>query len=103
MTGQTAACLSDHEITRDAHGYYTVVISDPAHRPRTASNWLPVGDPYDGWPTVRQFLPSPTFRQAIGNLPPGSDLQTAMGAYFPQAAYCSTARFDAGGPTACLH
>ena len=102
MTGQTAACLSDHEITRDADGNFTVVISDPAHRPTNAPNWLPVGDPYDGWPNVRQFLPNPGFPEAIGNLTPGADLATAMGPYFPQSGYCSTKTFEAGGVSACL-
>jgi hypothetical protein len=94
MTGQTAACLSDHEIVRDAKGMYTVVISDPAHRPATAANWLPIGDPYDGWPNVRQYLPNPQFREGIGNLPPGADLGSAMGAYLPVSGYCSVAAFE---------
>jgi hypothetical protein len=102
MTGQTAACLADHAIALDSDGDYTVVISDPAHRPSNAANWLPVGDPYDGWPTVRQFLPNPHFSQAIGNLQPGANLQTAMGAYFPQSGYCSTSTFEHGGAAACL-
>jgi hypothetical protein len=102
MTGQTVACLADHQIMRDPDGYFTVVISDPAHRPHNAPNWLPVGDPYDGWPSVRQFLPSPTFREAIENIKPGADLQTAMAAYYPVSGYCSTATFEGGGSAACL-
>jgi hypothetical protein len=102
MTGQTVACLSDHDIARDPDGWFTMVISDPADRPTNAPNWLPVGDPYDGWPTLRQFLPNPNFKEAIQNITPGADLQTAMGDYFPRSGYCTTATFEQGGAAACL-
>jgi hypothetical protein len=101
-TGQTVACLADHDIALDGDGFFTVVISDPTHRPANAPNWLPVGGVYEGWPTVRQFLPDPTFAEAIQNLPAGADLQNAMGAYYPIAGYCSRATFEQGGVSACL-
>jgi hypothetical protein len=101
-SGQTVACLADHQIVRDPDGYFTVVISDPADRPANAPNWLPVGGLYEGWPTLRQFLPDPTFKQAIENIAPGADLPTAMGVYYPVSGYCSTATFEQGGVAACL-
>lgn len=42
------------------------------------------------------------FKQAIENITPGTDLQTAMGDYFPVSGYCSRATFEHGGVIACL-
>ena len=101
MTGQTSACFADHEVVRDPNGDYTVVISGPDYRPSNVANWLPIGDPYDGWPNLRQYLPDPRFREGIGNLGPGADLAAAMGAYFPVSGYCTKAAFEETG-AGCL-
>lgn len=101
-SGQTVACLADHQIRRDLDGTFTVVISDPAHRPANAPNWLPIGGAYEGWPTLRQFLSDPTFTEAIEHIAPGADVRASMGPYYPISGYCATATFEQGGADACL-
>lgn len=100
-TGQTAGCIADHEFHLDGSGYYTLVISTPAHRPKNARDWLPLGGSYEGWPTYRQFLPSSRFRQAIQNVDVRRDLRIQMGPFFPKSGYCSKANFERRG-FACL-
>lgn len=77
-------------------------MSAAADRPVNAANWLPLGDPYDGWIYMRQFLASPWFTQSISSVQPGQDPAAVMGPYFPHSGYCSTATFEADGPDACL-
>lgn len=89
------ACLHDDQVALDADGSFTIAISDPAHRPRSARNWLPFGAEPGGQVLYRHMLPSPAFlpfsAQGAGDRPPAE----TMGAYFPRAAYCSRARFEA--------
>ena len=99
---QTVACLADHEFALDSDGDFTLVVSDPDHRPANAPNWLPLGDVYDGWIYMRQFLAAPDFQQAIANIPPGETAEESMGSYFPVSAYCSAAVFETSGAAGCL-
>jgi hypothetical protein len=99
--GRTVACLNDEQFKLDSDGGFTIAISAPADRPTNASNWLPWGPESDARLLYRQMLPSPSFYPvsaqaaiASGNTSQ-SGLQAVMGAYFPQAVYCSTARFEA--------
>jgi hypothetical protein len=84
---------------------FTFVISDAAHRP-TANmdgvNWIPWG-PWESDSILYRFgLPSNAFTQAPQNVPVGEDPAIKMGAYFPRAAYCSTAAFELVGAVGCL-
>jgi hypothetical protein len=99
---QTVACLADHEITPDPSGTYTITVSGGPDRPPGARNWLPIGDVYEGWIYMRQFLASPGFTQSISSVGPGQDPATVMGPYFPRSAYCSDATYASGGADACL-
>ncbi|HZU78328.1 MAG TPA: hypothetical protein VE991_00320 [Acidimicrobiales bacterium] len=99
---QTVACLADHEISLDPDGTFTVTVSSGPDRPAGAGNWLPIGDVYEGWIYIRQFLASPGFGQSISSVGPGQDPATVMGPYFPRSAYCSTALYDARGADGCL-
>ena len=86
-------CLSDSRIELDEDGWYTIAISDPAKRPRSARNWLPFGPEPDGQVLYRHMLPSERF---FPHSAQGADgpLEEAMGEYYPRAAYCSAAQFD---------
>jgi len=107
-TQRYVACSPDYQTPLDSQGYVTAVISDPSNRPAnaTAANgvtWLPWGPYYDGMPFYRQMLASPSFAQAISQVPLGTDPQSIEGEYYPVAAYCTKQRFEQGGWQACLH
>ena len=95
-TNESIECLSDHEIRRDASGFFTLVVSDPRHRPNNAANWLPFGV-YEGWLTYRQFLPDPAYHASIQSAAMTADVKAAMGAYYPRSGYCTTAAFQSRG------
>jgi hypothetical protein len=99
---QTVACLHDHQLQLDGDGRYTIAISTAADRPAHAANWLPLGDVYDGWIYMRQFLASRSFGQSISSVGPQQDPARVMGPYFPSSGYCSTATYEQQGPAACL-
>ena len=97
LTQRFVACLADFQVTVDPDGFFTIAVSDPDDRPATAKNWIPWGGPYyEGSVIYRHMLPSSGFAGAIQKVAYGQDPRTVMGDYFPQAAYCSAAEFDAG-------
>ena len=101
-------CTADYQTPLDAEGNFTVVVSDPGDRPEnaTAANgvaWLPWGELYyEGAIIYRHMLPAAGFDHAIQNIPQAADPADVMGEYMPIARYCTTQRFEAGGPDACL-
>jgi hypothetical protein len=105
-TTRVISCAADYHAAIKG-GYYTYVISDPDARPAnaTASNgvtWLPWGGIFpSGYVVYRNLLPAATFAQAIQNVGEASSPESVMGPYFPSAAYCSKATFEAGGWQAC--
>jgi len=105
-TTRVLACQADYQAPI-THGYYTYVVSDPDERPANAIaadgvTWLPWGGTMaSGQVIYRNMLPAASFAQAVQNVPEGASAQTLMGAYYPQAVYCTTATFEAGGWKAC--
>lgn len=96
-TQRFIACLADYQVRVDADGFFTIAVSDPDDKPATAKNWLPWGGPfYEGNVIYRHMLPSPGFPGAIQRVAYGQNPRAVMGDYFPEAAYCSAAEFDAG-------
>ena len=102
------SCAADFE-ANVKDGYYTYVISDPSQRPKnaTASNgvaWLPWGasDP-TAVVIYRNMLVSENFHHAVQDVAKGQDAQKVMGAYFPDAVYCSRAILERGGWKACFY
>lgn len=104
------ACVHDEEVPVDAKGFYTIVVSRVADRPRNAIKacgvaWLPMADDGDGSgdPDVtvlqlRHMLGTGNFPhsvQAIGKL---GDEEKDMGAYFPHGQYVSTSGFELALP-----
>jgi len=94
------ACSADSQTVLDAQGYFTIVVSDAADRPANATaeqhiSWLPWGPYPDGLLLYRHMLPAPGYAATMSNVPQGTDPQAVMGEYFPQAAYCSRASFEA--------
>lgn len=105
-------CAADLQVPTADQGRVTAVVSFPADRPAnaTAANgitWLPMSatDPTAiEQVSLRNMLVSNDFanspKSAAGHTV--ADAQEAMGEYYPQAAMCDVATFEAGGADACL-
>ena len=94
-TTQYYGCVNDELVPLNRHGYYTIAISTAAARPANATlacgvAWLPAGPLTHTLLLMRNMLPSPTFRQAIQNVPVGHEQQD-MGANYPAGTYYPTA------------
>lgn len=91
-------CVYDEQVPLDQDGFYTIVLSRAADRPRNAIAecgiaWLPMADDGDGAVDedvtvvqIRNMLASPDFAQAIQRVEPGME-QQIMGPYLPRAFY----------------
>lgn len=96
------ACMRDDQVPVDHSGYYTVVISTAANRPRNAKaacgyTWLPAGPSPQTVLILRNMLPAPGFRHAIQDSSPGNERQV-MGPYYPRGRYYSSvAAFEKQG------
>jgi hypothetical protein len=96
-TTRYVACTPDHAMRLDGEGYFTVVISDPAHKPtnlRPTDTWLPAGAYPDVFVLYRQMLPASSFAQAIAFAPSPAAAPKTMGAYYPDTRICTAARFE---------
>jgi hypothetical protein len=87
-------CKQDDQIPTDKHGYYTIVVSRTAARPRNATEacgvaWVPAGPLSTAVLILRNMLPDPSFAQAIQNASPGTEAAT-MGKYYPRGTYYAT-------------
>lgn len=92
-------CLFDEEIPVDQNGYYTVVVSRVADRPRNAKpecgiGWLPMAEDGDGAVDpdmtivqIRHMLASNNFKHTIANVEQQKDLASVMGEYLPKTHY----------------
>jgi hypothetical protein len=105
------ACKADYQVALDAQGYYNFVVSTLADKPSNATaahgvtwlDWGPTNVP--GALILRNMLPAAGFHHAVQDAPKQATPQLAaqvMGAYYPQAVYCTTAQFEAGGPPSCF-
>jgi hypothetical protein len=96
-TTRYVACLDDSRIAVDADGYFTMIVSDPQHRPRSlrpGDNWLPAGPYADTFVLYRQMLPDPGWAQAIEHSPSAAEAPKTMGPFYPLTRICTTARFE---------
>ena len=92
-------CLFDEEVPLDRNGFYTIVVSKAADRPRNANpacgiGWLPIADDGDGIQDpdvaivqIRNMLASDDFEEAIQKVSANSMAQLVMGPYFPNSFY----------------
>jgi hypothetical protein len=99
-------CVPDYKSTIRGHDI-TFVISSPANRPANATSadgvtWLPWGDQPAAQIVYRNILPAASFPYAAESITsPTQSVPATMGAYYPTAAYCSTATFERGGWRGC--
>lgn len=92
-------CLYDEEVPLDKAGYYTIMVSRVADRPRNARKecglaWLPMADDGDGMfdadvsiVQIRNMLANPGFKHAVQRVEQQKDIADVMGAYLPQTRY----------------
>ncbi len=92
-------CLFDEEIPLDENGFYTVMVSRAADRPRNAIKecgiaWLPMADDGDGMfdddvtvVQIRQMLAAPEFGNAIKRVDKQAELEAVLGPYMPRTRY----------------
>ncbi|MGD9710909.1 MAG: hypothetical protein AB7V46_02435 [Thermomicrobiales bacterium] len=107
-----AGCIPDFEIPIASDGTYTIVVSQPEDRPETATTengvaWLQGADPsLPDLIGMRHILPSDDFASqsawAVSAEATAAEAAAIMGSYYPQARYCDTATFEAGGVDACF-
>jgi hypothetical protein len=105
-SGRVNDCLHDEEFPVDAQGFYTLVMSRAADRPRNAIKecgvgWLPMADVGDGSGETdlsllvhRQMLGSGEFKEALIHVKTQTDLAKNLGPYMPQGRYTTTAAFE---------
>lgn len=98
-TTQYTGCVKDDDVKLDSRGYYTIVISNAANEPTTATcpgiEWLPKGPTPSAPVILRNMLPAPTFAHAIQRIPSQGQEQATLGPYYPQGYYFDhAANFD---------
>ncbi len=103
-------CVHDENIPVGPDGFYTLVVSREADRPRNATvqcgvAWLPMADDGDGAgdPDVtvlqlRHMLGTGDFKHAIQGVRNGKTILEDMAAYAPQGRYISTSAFEIALP-----
>jgi len=107
VTGATNFCVDDEQVRTDRRGYYTIVVSRRADRPRSVGaahgitwlRWSPTGDgDLDrdwGRLVVRNMLPLTSFAHSIQKTHTAGDEQAVLGPYLPIVTYFKdAAAFD---------
>jgi hypothetical protein len=95
-TQRVFSCLADDRITVDEQGFYTVVVSNAAHRPQNARAacgfaWLAWGPTTQGLLIYRHLLADRDFSGAINRIPePGRERET-LGEHYPEGRYLADA------------
>lgn len=103
-------CVHDEKIPVGPDGFYTLVVSRAADRPRNARNecgiaWLPMADDGDGAGEadvtvlqLRHMLGAGEFKNAVQNVQSAESMARDMGAYYPRGRYLSTSAFETALP-----
>ncbi len=106
------ACAYDEQVPVGPDGYYTLVVSRAADRPRNAIAqcgiaWLPMADDGDGAVDadvtilqLRHMLGEGDFKYAVQSVQSQETMAKDMGEYYPRGRYVSTSAFETGVP--CL-
>jgi hypothetical protein len=108
LTTRVNSCAADSQTVVAKDGYITIVISDPAQRPKNAVSskgvtWIPWGSSDEkGLVLYRHMTPAKGFAQAVQRVDEGEDPVKVMGAYYPNARYCTKTAFESRGWNGCL-
>jgi hypothetical protein len=105
-------CVHDENVPLGPDGYYTIVVSRAADRPRNAIPecgvaWLPMADDGDGAADddvtvlqLRHMLGTGNFPHSVQAVGKPGDEEKVMGEYFPRGRYVTTSGFETAVP--CL-
>jgi hypothetical protein len=103
-------CVHDENVPVGPDGYYTIVVSRKADRPRNAIPqcgiaWLPMADDGDGAADndvtvlqLRHMLGTGDFKYAVQAITSHGSIAKDMGDYFPRGRYISTSAFEIAAP-----
>ncbi len=103
-------CVHDENIPVGPDGYYTLVVSRVADRPRNARAecgiaWLPMADDGDGAVDedatvlqLRHMLGAGDFKYAVQGVQSHGSMAQDMGEYYPRGRYMSTNAFETAVP-----
>ena len=106
------ACVYDEHVPVGPDGFYTLVVSRTADRPRNARPecgvaWLPMADDGDGAGDadvtvlqLRHMLGTGDFKHAVQSVRSAATMAEDMGEYYPRGRYVSTSAFETAQP--CL-
>jgi hypothetical protein len=104
------ACVHDEKIPVGPDGFYTLVLSRKADRPRNAVTqcgvaWLPMADDGDGAADddvtvlqLRHMLGNGNFANAIQGISKVGMEEKDMGPYYPRGRYMTTNQFETAVP-----
>lgn len=104
------ACLHDEKIPVGPDGYYTLVVSRAADRPRNATPqcgiaWLPMADDGDGAADedatvlqLRHMLGTGDFKYAVQGVKSHRTMAEDMGEYYPRGRYLTVSAFETAVP-----
>ena len=105
-SGSARDCMLDQELREDEEGFYTVVISDEAHRPgnleEVGATWIDWGPYLDGQLTYRMVYRENRFARRIAFALNGGYVPQEMEEYVPRSAPCSRERFEEAGWQGCF-
>jgi hypothetical protein len=103
-------CVHDENVPVGPDGYYTIVVSRKADRPRNAIAqcgiaWLPMADDGDGAVDndvtvlqLRHMLGTSDFRNAVQAISSHDNIAKDMGDYFPRGRYLTVSSFETAVP-----
>ena len=103
-------CVHDERVPIGPDGFYTIVLSRAADRPRNANvqcgvAWLPMADDGDGAVDddvtvlqLRHMLGAGDFKHAVQSIGKVGDEARDMAAYFPRGRYISPSAFEIAVP-----
>jgi hypothetical protein len=104
------ACAHDENVPVGPDGFYTIVLTRKADRPRNAIAqcgvaWLPMADDGDGAVDddvtvlqLRHMLGTSAFPNSIQGISKPSSVEKDMGAYFPRGRYMTVNQFETAVP-----
>jgi hypothetical protein len=105
-SGSARDCMLDQELEEDQDGFYTLIVSDEAHRPsnldETSATWIDWGPYLDGQLTYRMVYRENPFARRIAFALNGGYVPEEMKDYVPRSAPCSRERFEEKGWKGCF-
>ena len=105
-SGSARHCMLDQDLRVDKGGFYTLVVSEEADRPKNleaaSGTWIDWGPYLDGQLTYRMLYRENDFISRIAFALNGGYVPDEMKPYVPTAVACKRARFESAGWQGCF-